>query len=143
MNVCSRHGVEIRRARSEREDWIMAMVAAGMGICFLPTGEAFQMEQRLRCADGEYRWHLVRRVPLRNENGEVIRWRARIFSIGAGRRGGSSLVKQAFTRGAVRELVGIEGGVVSGPRISKAHDAQCDRRGRARSQPSSYIDSKP
>ena len=40
----------------------------------LPTGKPFQLEQRLRRADGEYRWHLVRRVPLRNENGEVIRW---------------------------------------------------------------------
>jgi PAS domain S-box-containing protein len=40
----------------------------------LPTGEPFQMEQRLRRADGEYRWHFVRRVPHRNENGEVIRW---------------------------------------------------------------------
>jgi DNA-binding transcriptional LysR family regulator len=39
--LCSRHGVEIRRAhRSEREDWIMAMVAAGMGICFLPEFSA-------------------------------------------------------------------------------------------------------
>jgi PAS domain S-box-containing protein len=40
----------------------------------LPTGEPFEIEQRLRRADGQYRWHLVRRVPLRNENGEVIRW---------------------------------------------------------------------
>src|SRR5262249_31503730 len=40
----------------------------------LPIGEPFQMEQRLRRADGEYRWHLVRRVPLRNEDGEVTRW---------------------------------------------------------------------
>lgn len=40
----------------------------------LPTGEPFQIEQRWRRADGEYRWHLVRRVPLRNEDGEVIRW---------------------------------------------------------------------
>jgi PAS domain S-box-containing protein len=40
----------------------------------LPTGEPFQLEQRLRRADGEYRWHLARRVPLRNEDGEVIRW---------------------------------------------------------------------
>jgi DNA-binding transcriptional LysR family regulator len=39
--LCSRHGVEIRRAhRSEREDWIMAMVAAGMRICFLPEFSA-------------------------------------------------------------------------------------------------------
>jgi PAS domain S-box-containing protein len=40
----------------------------------LPTGQPFDMEQRLRRADGEYRWHFVRRVPLRNEKGEVIRW---------------------------------------------------------------------
>ena len=40
----------------------------------LPTGQPFDIEQRLRRADGEYRWHFVRRVPLRNEDGEVIRW---------------------------------------------------------------------
>jgi LysR family hydrogen peroxide-inducible transcriptional activator len=39
--LCASHDVEIRRAyRSEREDWIMAMVAAGMGICFLPEYSA-------------------------------------------------------------------------------------------------------
>jgi DNA-binding transcriptional LysR family regulator len=39
--LCRRHGVQIRRGfRSEREDWIMAMVAAGMGICFLPEYSA-------------------------------------------------------------------------------------------------------
>jgi LysR family hydrogen peroxide-inducible transcriptional activator len=39
--LCSRHGVQIRRGfRSEREDWIMTMVAAGMGICFLPEYSA-------------------------------------------------------------------------------------------------------
>jgi PAS domain S-box-containing protein len=42
----------------------------------LPTGQPFEMEQRLRRADGEYRWFFVRRVPLRDENGEVIRWYA-------------------------------------------------------------------
>src|SRR5207247_4746625 len=39
-----------------------------------PTAQPFHIEQRLRRADGEYRWHFVRRVPLRNEDGEVIRW---------------------------------------------------------------------
>lgn len=39
--LCRSHGVEIRRGfRSEREDWIMTMVAAGMGICFLPEYSA-------------------------------------------------------------------------------------------------------
>jgi PAS domain S-box-containing protein len=40
----------------------------------LPTGQPFEMEQRLRRADGEYRWHFVRRIPLCDEKGEVIRW---------------------------------------------------------------------
>jgi PAS domain S-box-containing protein len=40
----------------------------------LATGEPFEMEQRERRADGEYRWHLIRRVPLRDEVGEVTRW---------------------------------------------------------------------
>jgi PAS domain S-box-containing protein len=40
----------------------------------LATGEPFQREQRERCADGTYRWHLIRRVPLRDQNGTVIKW---------------------------------------------------------------------
>jgi PAS domain S-box-containing protein len=42
----------------------------------IATGEPFDVEQRLRRADGEYRWHWVRRVPLRDETGEVIKWYA-------------------------------------------------------------------
>src|SRR5262249_39787934 len=34
--LCARRGVTITTAyRSEREDWILAMVAAGMGVCFI------------------------------------------------------------------------------------------------------------
>jgi C4-dicarboxylate-specific signal transduction histidine kinase len=39
------------------------------------------MEQRLCRADGEYRWFFTRRVPLRGENGEVIRWYAAAYDI--------------------------------------------------------------
>lgn len=36
-DVCASHGANIVRSyRSEREDWILTMVAAGMGVCFLP-----------------------------------------------------------------------------------------------------------
>jgi PAS domain S-box-containing protein len=38
------------------------------------TGETFQVEHRMRIADGSYRWHLSRGLPLRGENGAVIRW---------------------------------------------------------------------
>lgn len=40
-DLCEAHGIKIRVAyRSEREDWIMAMVAAGMGVCFAPEFSA-------------------------------------------------------------------------------------------------------
>jgi PAS domain S-box-containing protein len=40
----------------------------------IATGEAFEIEQRLLRADGEYRWHWIRRVPLHDDNGNVIKW---------------------------------------------------------------------
>jgi PAS domain S-box-containing protein len=40
----------------------------------LATGEANFVEHRLRRADGEFRWHLSRCVPIRNDQGQVIRW---------------------------------------------------------------------
>jgi PAS domain S-box-containing protein len=39
------------------------------------TGQVFEDEARFRrAADGEYRWFLVRGVPLRDHNGRIIRW---------------------------------------------------------------------
>ncbi len=41
--LCRSRGIEIESAfRSEREDWILAMVAAGMGICFMAEFSAHQ-----------------------------------------------------------------------------------------------------
>jgi PAS domain S-box-containing protein len=40
----------------------------------LETGEPFELEERLQRADGEYRWHWVRRVPVRDDNGKIIKW---------------------------------------------------------------------
>ena len=38
------------------------------------SGEPFLAESRVRRADGEYRWFLHRKEPLRNELGEIVRW---------------------------------------------------------------------
>ncbi|HJQ67638.1 MAG TPA: GAF domain-containing protein [Blastocatellia bacterium] len=39
------------------------------------TGEDYKIEFRMRRAsDGDYRWHLARAVPLRDEDGEIIKW---------------------------------------------------------------------
>jgi PAS domain S-box-containing protein len=46
------------------EKWLRAMAA----------GEPSEDELRLRRADGEYRWFLVRTVPLRDEMGNIVKW---------------------------------------------------------------------
>lgn len=38
------------------------------------AGKPFQLEARLRRADGEYRWFLLRAVPLRDEQGNIVKW---------------------------------------------------------------------
>jgi PAS domain S-box-containing protein len=40
----------------------------------LASGEPFEKEVRGRRADGQYRWFLVRGVPLRNEHGTILKW---------------------------------------------------------------------
>lgn len=38
------------------------------------TGEPFQFEHRFRRADGTYRWHLSRALPMKDEQGQVVKW---------------------------------------------------------------------
>lgn len=38
------------------------------------TGEPFQFEHRFRRADGMYRWHLSRAVPMRDDKGNILMW---------------------------------------------------------------------
>jgi PAS domain S-box-containing protein len=40
----------------------------------LASGEPFESEARHRSVNGEYRWFLVRAVPLRDENGKIRKW---------------------------------------------------------------------
>ncbi len=40
----------------------------------LETGDLYEIEYRLRRADGVYRWTLGRATPMRNDAGEVTRW---------------------------------------------------------------------
>lgn len=47
----------------------------------LATGEPFVVEQRLRRADGEYRWHVVHRRPLRDETGTIVNWYGAAYDI--------------------------------------------------------------
>jgi PAS domain S-box-containing protein len=46
------------------EKWRAAMTA----------GEPYEDEMRLRRADGQYRWFLIRTVPFRDEQGNIVKW---------------------------------------------------------------------
>jgi PAS domain S-box-containing protein len=63
----------------------------------LANGQPFLMRCRFRRADGEYRWQLVQRVPLRDEMGNVVKWYSVASDIEDQKRAEDSLRKsQAY-----------------------------------------------
>jgi PAS domain S-box-containing protein len=71
----------------------------------LATGEPFDFEHRLRRADGEWRWHMIRRVALRGTNGEILRWYGIGFDIEEQKRAEAALREsEARVVEAQREL---------------------------------------
>ena len=57
------HPEDVERLRDERRQ-------------ALSKGVPFENEQRARRKDGQYRWFLIHYKPLRNEQGQIIRWYA-------------------------------------------------------------------
>jgi len=57
------HPEDVERLRDERRQ-------------ALSRGLPFENEQRVRRRDGQYRWFLIHYKPLRNEQGQIIRWYA-------------------------------------------------------------------
>jgi PAS domain S-box-containing protein len=53
------------------EDLARAMEGWG---ATLASGEIYETEYRLRRHDGAYRWHIVRAVPIKTEQGEIEHW---------------------------------------------------------------------
>lgn len=48
--------------------------ASGAGARQISTGLPAEVEARLRRSDGQYRWFLIRRNPLRDDQGRITRW---------------------------------------------------------------------
>lgn len=48
--------------------------AAEVWATSLATGSVYEVQFRLRRADGAYRWHITRALPVRAPSGEIIRW---------------------------------------------------------------------
>ena len=57
------HPDDVERLRDERQK-------------ALRSGVPFQLEQRARGKDGQYRWFLIQYNPLKNEQGDILRWYA-------------------------------------------------------------------
>jgi PAS domain S-box-containing protein len=59
------------KAAIHPEDWLRTREAWQRGI---QSGKGYEIEHRLRRADGSFRWFLSRAVPVCDDEGRVIRW---------------------------------------------------------------------
>ncbi len=69
----------------------------------ITSGEPFEMEFRLRGADGQFRWFLTRATPARDAAGRIVRWYGSNTDIDAERR---SRVRERFFSRLGAELAG-------------------------------------
>jgi formate hydrogenlyase transcriptional activator len=70
----------------------------------LVSGENFQYETRIRRANGEYRWHLVRGVPLRDEAGNIVKWYGVITDIEDRKRTDDKICEQGSELRQIMDL---------------------------------------
>ena len=59
------------------------------------SGKAMESEARVRRADGQYRWLLIRNVPLRDEGGKIVKWYGTSTDIDGHKRAEETLREQA------------------------------------------------
>ncbi len=69
------------------------------------TGQNFQAECRLRRADGDYRWHMVRAVPERGSTGQIVSWFGTFTDIDDQKRAHGFLAEFKGTLDAVLDAV--------------------------------------
>jgi PAS domain S-box-containing protein len=80
-----------------RENWLIAMA----------EGEAYEDEMRLRRADGEYRWFLVRTVPLRDELGSIVKWYGTSTDIEDRKRAEDALRRSEFDLAEAQRIASL------------------------------------
>jgi formate hydrogenlyase transcriptional activator len=62
----------------------------------LTTGVPLEVEARVRRADGQYRWFLHRKVPLRDDQGAIVRWYGSSVDIDDRKRAEDALQRSQF-----------------------------------------------
>ena len=78
----------------------------------LATGEIFEYETRVRRADGEYRWMLHRKVPLRDKHGNIVRWYGTSLDVDDRKRA-EAQVEQAYLRLAEAQRLSKTGSFIT------------------------------
>ncbi len=71
---------------------------AGKWMDAVATGKPHENEVRFRRSDGQYRWHLDRGVPLRNEDGNIVKWYGVATDIEDRKRAEEALRQNQFHR---------------------------------------------
>ena len=71
----------------------------------IQTTQPYQTEYRLRRADGSYRWHLARALPIRDESGQVISWVGSCTDIDDQKRAEARLDLQASVLSQVNDVI--------------------------------------
>ncbi|HXO69999.1 MAG TPA: PAS domain S-box protein, partial [Bradyrhizobium sp.] len=72
------------------------------------TGEPWHTEERVRRADGQYRWFAIDRVAARDENGKIIKWYGTAYDIEDRKRAEERLRVQHTVAQILAEAASIE-----------------------------------
>lgn len=70
----------LTREQAEDWEWTSALHPDDLAACIerwkhcVRTGEAYEIEYRVRGSDGTYRWFLVRANPVRDDSGRTLKW---------------------------------------------------------------------
>ncbi len=125
----------------------------GLWRAALAAGEPMESEVRVRGRDGDYRWLLIRNVPLRDELGQIVKWYGTAIEIDDRKRAevllaGEKRLLERIARGDSRPIIldalcrlveELAGGSLSSILLLDA-DAKRLRHGAAPSLPTPYID---
>jgi PAS domain S-box-containing protein len=71
----------------------------------LATGEPWHTEERVRRADGQYRWFCIDRVAARDENGKIIKWYGTAYDIEDRKRAEDALRESEYKLRQIVETV--------------------------------------